>query len=160
MTAFTANAAIFASILVYNIFKGGDPKGNILSSEEAIASDTRKNLTWYYLHFMNNQNTKTWMQIHGAYSVHFSFEQADTICDESSCFLGCIHFTILYFNAALVCHREGILDPEWEMRQKRFVRVGNTVEKTYGTFGCTDAGRDTKSVRYIVGKIPNSRYPG
>ena len=43
MTAFTANAAILAPILVYNLFKGGDSKGNILSSEEAIASDTRKN---------------------------------------------------------------------------------------------------------------------
>ena len=42
MTAFTANAAILAPILVYNLFKGGDSKGNILSSEEAIASDTRK----------------------------------------------------------------------------------------------------------------------
>ena len=160
MTAFTANAAILAPILVYNLFKGGDSKGNILSSEEAIASDTRKNLTWYYLHFMNNQNTKTWMQIHGAYSAHYSFEQADTICDESSCFLGCIHFTILYFNAALVCHREGRLETDWDSRQKRFILVGNTVEKTYGTFGCTDAGRDTKSVRFIVGKNPNSHYPG
>ena len=109
---------------------------------------------------MNNQNTKTWMQIHGAYSAHYRFEQADTICDESSCFLGCIHFTILYFNTALVCHREGKLDTEWTARKKRFLLVENTVEKTYGTFGCTDAGRDTKRVRFIVGKNPNAHYPG
>ena len=44
--------------------------------------------------------------------------------------------------------------------KKRFMLVANTVEKTYGTFGCTDAGRDTKSVRFIVGKNPNSHYPG
>ena len=29
MTVFTANAAVLAQILVYNLFKGGDSKGNI-----------------------------------------------------------------------------------------------------------------------------------
>ena len=42
MTAFTANAAVLAPILVYNLFKGGDSKGNILSSEDTIANYTRK----------------------------------------------------------------------------------------------------------------------
>ena len=42
MTAFTANAAILAPILVYNLFKGRDSKGNKLSSEETSANDTRK----------------------------------------------------------------------------------------------------------------------
>ena len=92
------------------------------------------------------------MKIQGVYSAHYSFEQADNICDESACFLGCIHFTILYFNAALVCHREGKLNAEWAARKKRFLLVANTVEKTYGTFGCTDAARDTKIVCFIVGE--------
>ena len=153
MTAFTANAAVLAPILVYNLFKGGNSKGDILSSEDTIANDTRKNLTWYYLHFINNQNTKTWIQVHGAYSAHYNFEPAETICDESSSFLGCIHFSILYFNAALVCHNEvDISDNHWDQRKERFLSVGNSVEKTYGTFGCTDAGRDTKSVRFVLGE--------
>ena len=124
-----------------------------LEISKVIASDTRKKLTWYYLHFINNQNTKTWMQIHGAYSAHYNLEPADTICDESSCFLGCIHFSILYFNATLVCHTEGkIGENHWSERKKHFLWVANSVEKTYGTFGCTDAGRDTKSVRFVLGE--------
>ena len=42
MTAFTANAAVLVPILVYNLFKGGDSKGNILSSKDAVSNDTRK----------------------------------------------------------------------------------------------------------------------
>ena len=153
MTAFTANAAVLAPILVYNLFKGGDSKGNILSSEATIENDARKKLTWYYLHFINNQKTKTWRQVHGAYSAHYNFKPAETICDESSSFFGCIHFSILYFNAALVCNNEvDISDNHWHQRKKRFLSVANSVEKTYGTFGCTDAGRDTKSVRCVIGE--------
>ena len=147
MTAFTANAAVLAPILVYNLFKGGDSNGNILSSEETIANDTRENLTWYYLHFINNQNTKTWMQIHGAHLAHYNFEPADTICDESLSFLGCIHFSTLYFSAALVCHNKvDISKNHLDQRKKRLLLVVNSVENTYGTFGCTDAGQDTKNV--------------
>ena len=84
------------------------------------------------------------MQIHGAYSAHYNFEPAETICDESSSFLGCIQ---------LVCHNEvDISDNHWDQRKERFLSVGNSVEKTYGTFGCTDAGRDTKSVRFVLGE--------
>ena len=60
--------------------------------------------------------------------------------------------TILYFNAALVCHTEGKIADDWPERQKRFLSVADSVEKTYGTFGWTEAGRDTKSVRFILGK--------
>ena len=44
MTALTANAAIIAPLLIYNLCKGGDTKGNILSSADAIASNKRKNV--------------------------------------------------------------------------------------------------------------------
>ena len=92
------------------------------------------------MHFINNQNTKTWIQVHGAYLAHYNFEPAETICDESSSFLGCIHFSILYFNATLVCHNKvDISKNHWDQRKEHFLLVANSFEKTYGTFGCTDA---------------------
>ena len=74
LTAFMANIAILSPILGCHLFKSGNAEGSTLMSEEEIQSRQRKNLTWYYLRFVNNQNTKTWLNIHGAYSVHYQFE--------------------------------------------------------------------------------------
>ena len=62
--------------------------------------------------------------------------------------------TILYFNTALICVTEGTFCSEWDEREKRFNLVAESIELTYGSFGCTEAGRDIKSVWFILGKNP------
>ena len=102
---------------------------------------------------MNNQNTSSWLQIHHVYTAHYQFQQTDTICDESSSLLGCVHMTILYFNAALSVGTEGTSNGNWDLRKEKFQSVADAVELNYGKFGSTEAGRDTKSVRSILGTL-------
>ena len=61
--------------------------------------------------------------------------------------------TILYFNAALSVDTEGIINVDWDLRKTQFQTVADAVELNYGKFGSTEAGRDTKSVRSILGTL-------
>ena len=58
LTGLTANTATLAPINVYHSIKDGYANGSTLTIQKAFWSKNRKGLTWYYLHIMNNKNTK------------------------------------------------------------------------------------------------------
>ena len=60
---------------------------------------------------------------------------------------------MLYFNAALSVGTKGTSNVSWDLRKTQFQTVADAVELNYGKFGSTEAGRDTKSVRSILGTL-------
>ena len=145
----SANNAYFGPMIMTLLFMGH----RSMTLEQALEDENREKMIWYWLRFHNNTNhSPSNRNTHGVWNAGYKQEWNETLCEVSTCIVGCTQLIMSMYNAVLSCGAETTLQEKWEKRQARLNLIAKDFETTFSLIGTCAAGRDGKSVIQILGE--------